>query len=220
MSKSTSKSWWGARGWRRWSVWRSPHGSRRGPDTRRQQGAAIPVRWAHDTAAVQDPTNAPRTRADHLRCFLAEQWTVVSNVRDRRSLAASLTAGDLPLEIQTAFSKAKLRFMPERYVDLHLECACPTGSSPAVTGGRVAEVRRRFRAQSVAAVQLRGWSARNCSTLCVAAPNPFRSEPEAEDCNRGIDPVKLEPLPADPKPTGPSGVSSSCPNRATAPAGR
>src|SRR6266700_129249 len=63
--------------------------------------------------------------------FSTEQWDrLLANLRDSSAIAKSLAAGDLPLEIQTAFSKADLRFMPERYVDLHLECACPDWLKP------------------------------------------------------------------------------------------
>lgn len=63
--------------------------------------------------------------------FVREEWDrLLAELRSRSSFVESLAAGDLPLETQTAFSKAKLRFMPERYVDLHLECACPDWLKP------------------------------------------------------------------------------------------
>ena len=63
--------------------------------------------------------------------FTDEQWTsLLAEVRDPDRLVRQLVSGDLPFEINTAFSRAGLRFMPERYVDLQLQCACPDWLKP------------------------------------------------------------------------------------------
>ncbi len=63
--------------------------------------------------------------------FSTDQWNqLMLEIRDPSRLATALAAGDLPFEISTAFSKANLRFMPERYVDLRLECGCPDWLKP------------------------------------------------------------------------------------------
>ncbi len=63
--------------------------------------------------------------------FTEEQWAkLLGEVRDHGLLAKQIESGDLPLELGTAYTKAKLRFMPERYTDLHLECACSDWLKP------------------------------------------------------------------------------------------
>jgi uncharacterized Zn finger protein len=204
MSKSTSKSWWGA-AWVE-KMERLAESSRFAQGARYAAGNKV-QRFRFDgrtiTAAVQDPTNAPPyTVRITFDAFSREQWDqLFSNVRDRRSLAASLTAGDLPLEIQTAFSKAKLRFMPERYVDLHLECACPDWLKPC--SHLVAawlKFAGDFERNPLLLFQLRGMErAELFDTLRGRAEPIPEAEPEAEDAIEESIPVKLEPLPADPE---------------------
>lgn len=135
--------------------------------------------------------------------FSREQWNqLFSNVRDWGSLAQSLAAGDLPLEIQTGFSKAKLRFMPERYVDLHLECGCPDWLKPC-KHLVAAWVRfgRDFERDPLLLFQLRGMERHELLEFLRgrAAPAP-EPEPEEEDTvDEETIPVRLEPLPADPE---------------------
>jgi uncharacterized Zn finger protein len=137
--------------------------------------------------------------------FTPEQWEqLFANVRDWPSLAASIAAGDLPLEIQTAFSKAKLRFMPERYVDLHLECGCSDWLKPC--NHLVAawlKFGQEFESDPMLLFRLRGMSPGELLAILRgrAVPAPVAEpEPEVEDePEEETVPVKLEPLPADPE---------------------
>jgi uncharacterized Zn finger protein len=82
-------------------------------------------------AKVQGSDELPYTVRISFDPFAPEQWTaLLAGIRDRASLLSQLSSGELPLEIRASFSKANLRFMPERYVDLHLECSCPDWLKP------------------------------------------------------------------------------------------
>jgi uncharacterized Zn finger protein len=199
-----SKSWWGA-------AWLEKM-ERLAESRRFQEGARYAagnnvqrLRFEGRTiiATVQSPSEPSYTVRITFDAFSHEQWDqLFANVRDRRSLAAALTAGDLPLEIQTAFSKAELRFMPERYADLHLECACPDWLKPCkhlvATWLKFA---RNFERDPLLLFQLRGMERAELFDVLggQAAPVP-EPEPEAEDTiEEEILPVKPEPLPADPE---------------------
>ena len=96
-----------------------------------------------------------------------------------------MLSGDLPLELQTAFAKAELRFMPERYVDLHLECACPDWLKPCKH--LMFELRGLKRDELLALLRNR---------QPAAVPEPGAAEDEFPELDV---PVKLESLPADPE---------------------
>jgi uncharacterized Zn finger protein len=153
-------------------------------------------------AMVQDSHEPPYTVRITFDAFSREQWDqLFANVRDGRSLAASLTKGDLPLDIQTAFSKAKLRFMPERYADLHLECGCPDWLKPCkhlvATWLKFAP---DFERDPLLLFQLRGMDRQQLYGSLggrAVVPEP-EAEPE-ETIEEEIIPVKLAALPADPE---------------------
>ena len=132
MSKDRAHNWWGA-------AWVEK--MERLAEPSRFAGGALYARTGFLPAIRFDGrTVAARVQVPHEPSYMVrisfdpfshEQWErLLAEVRDRGALASSLSSGDLPLEIQTAFSRAKLRFMPERYVDLHLECACPDWLKP------------------------------------------------------------------------------------------
>jgi uncharacterized Zn finger protein len=154
-------------------------------------------------AMVQGHGEPPYTVRITFDAFSREQFDeLFANVRDWRALASSLAAGDLPLEIQTAFSKAKLRFMPERYADLHLECACPDWLKPCkhLVAAWV-RFARDFERDPLLLFQLRGMERHELLEFLRgrAAPAP-EPKPEVEDeIEEETVPVRLEPLPADPE---------------------
>ena len=154
-------------------------------------------------AMVQGAGEPPCTVRITFDAFSREQWDqLFANVRDLRALAKALSARDLPLEIQTAFSKAKLRFMPERYADLHLECGCPDWLKPCkhLTAAWL-RFASDFERDPLLLFQLRGMERNQLFDFlrgrAVPAPEP---EPQEEDTiEEEIVPVNLEPLPADPE---------------------
>jgi uncharacterized Zn finger protein len=136
--------------------------------------------------------------------FSREQWEcLLAEVRDREfALASLISSGDLPLEIRTAFSKAKLRFMPERYADLHLECACPDWLKPCKhLVAAWLKFARDFERDPLLLFQLRGMGREELFDFLRgrAAPVPEPETEAEETIEEEILPVKLEPLPADPE---------------------
>jgi len=135
--------------------------------------------------------------------FTREQWDqLFANVRDWRSLASSLAAGDLPLEMQTAFSKAKLRFMPERYADLHLECACSDWLKPCahLVAGWL-KFGRDFERNPLLLFQLRGMERNELFAFLGGVTAPA-DEPEPEEDDQFEEetaPIRLQSLPSAPE---------------------
>jgi uncharacterized Zn finger protein len=200
-----SKSWWGAAWWEKME--------RLAESSRFSQGAyyaeknkveRIRLDGRTIVALVQGKNEEPFTVRITFDAFTREQWDqLFAHVRDRSALATSLAAGDLPLEIQTAFSKAKLRFMPERYADLHLECGCPDWLKPCkhLVAGWL-RFARDFERDPLLLFQLRGMDRKELFDLLggrtAPAPEP-QGELEEEDVDEEIVPVRLEPLPVNPE---------------------
>lgn len=204
MSQSASKSWWGA-AWmekmERLAESSRFHEGARCAEKNMVQRLRLDGRTV--TATVQGSGEPSFTVRITFDAFSREQWDqLFAKVRDWPALAASLAAGDLPLEIQTAFSKAKLRFMPERYADLHLECGCPDWLKPCRhLVAAWLKFARDFERDPLLLFQLRGMERKELLSFLrgrtAPAPEP---EPEEEDTTEEeIVPVRLEPLPADPE---------------------
>lgn len=201
-----SKNWWGA-------AWTEKM-ERLAESSRFKEGAAAAagnavqsVRLEGRTiiALVQLKLQPAYTVRITFDAFSREQWEqLFANVRDWRALASSLAAGELPLEIQTAFSKSKLRFMPERYADLHLECGCPDWLKPC--GHLVAawlRFGRDFERDPFLLFQLRGMERKELLDLlrggAAPAPEPEPELEEDEELEAKAILVKLQPLPVDPE---------------------
>ena len=137
--------------------------------------------------------------------FARRQWeSLLAEVRDRKALASSISSGDLPLELQTAFSKANLRFMPERYVDLHLECACPDWLKPCKHLVAVwLKFARDFDRDPFLVFELRGLKRDDLLALLRNRQPAAVREPEetdaAEEFPEVAVPLELEALLADPR---------------------
>ena len=120
MSKDRAHNWWGAAWVEKLERLAEPSRFAEGEQYART-GRVPAIRFDGRTIAakVQGPHEPPYMVRISFDPFSREQWDGVwVEVRDRGALASSIPSGDLPMEIQTAFSKVKLRFMPERYVDL------------------------------------------------------------------------------------------------------
>lgn len=151
-------------------------------------------------ARVQVPHEPPYIVRISFDPFSHEQWEcLLAEVRDRNALASAISSGDLPLELQTAFAKAKLRFMPERYVDLHLECACPDWLKPCKHLVAVwLKFARDFDRDPFLLFELRGLKRDDLVAILrnprsAAVPEPEEEFPEIEV------PMELAALPADPE---------------------
>jgi uncharacterized Zn finger protein len=200
-----SKNWWGA-AWQE-KMERLAESSRFKEGGAAAAGNAVQrVRLDGRTmvALVQLKLQPAYTVRITFDAFSREQWDhLFANVRDWRALASSLTEGELPLEIQTAFVKAKLHFMPERYADLHLECGCPDWLKPcAHLVAAWLRFGRDFERNPFLLFQLRGMERKELLDLLLGGAPAPEPEPEfAGDEVREAEtiPVNLQPLPADPQ---------------------
>ncbi len=199
-----SRNWWGA-------VWLEKMEklaeSRRFSDGMKYAAANRVLQMRFEgrtvTARVQGTAEQPYTVRITFDPFADDQWEALfSNVRDRRALAKSLSEGDLPLEIQTAFTKAKLRFMPERHVDLHMECACPDWLKPCKHLVAVwLKFGRDFERDPFLLFQLRGMKHDDLFDLLQGRPQPMPEPEPASGPEPDFDPlpVQLQALPTDPE---------------------
>lgn len=200
MSQETARSWWGA-------AWVEK--MQRLAESRRfeagakyaRTGRVSPIEFHGRTliAKVQGSQEQPYTVRITFDPFLPEQWTrLLAELRDHKKLAGQLLAGNLPLEIQTAFSKASLRFMPERYTDLHLECACPDWLKPCKHLVAVwLKFARDFDRDPCLLFELRGLKRDELFALLYDRPLAAIPE-EKEELPDATIPVTPEALPADP----------------------
>src|SRR5580658_5097279 len=209
MSKDTARNWWGAAWVEKIERLAEPKRFAEGAKYART-GFLPAVRFDGRTVAarVQVPHEPPYMVRISFDPFSREQWEgLLAEVRDRGALASSISSGDLPMEVQTAFSKANLRFMPERYVDLHLECACPDWLKPCKHMVAVwLKFARDFDREPFLVFELRGMRRDELLALLrnrqpAAVPEPVEgvaAVEEAEEFPEVAVPLKLESLPADP----------------------
>ena len=204
MSKDWARNWWGAA----WvdKMERLAEPSRFAGGAQYARTGFLPaIRFDGRTVAarVQVPHEPPFMVRISFDPFSHEEWDrLLAEVRDRSALASSISSGDLPLEIQTAFSKAKLRFMPERYVDLHLECACPDWLKPCKHLVAVwLKFARDFDHDPFLLFELRGLKRDELLAILRNRPPAAVAQPEAveDEFPEVAVPLKLESLPADPE---------------------
>jgi uncharacterized Zn finger protein len=206
MSKDRARHWWGA-AWVEKMERLAERSRFVEGDLYAQKGSVPAVRFDGRTIAakVQGPNEPPYTVRISFDFFSREQWDgLFAEVRDRGALASSISAGDLPLEIQTAFSKAGLRFMPERYVDLHLECACPDWLKPCKHLVAVwLKFARDFDHDPFLLFELRGLKRDELLAILGNRRPAAVSEPEETDAEEEFPeiavPIELAALPADPE---------------------
>jgi uncharacterized Zn finger protein len=155
-------------------------------------------------AAMQGWGESPVTVRISFGAFTPEQWDqLFAAIRDPRSLASSLAAGDLPIEAQTAFAKAKLRFMPERGVDLQIQCGCADWLKPCKhLAAAWLQFGQDFERDPSLLFQLRGLGRDELfARLRGAGPDPARSAASEVDEPFEEEAVVLQPqpLPANPE---------------------
>ena len=206
MSKDWARNWWGAAWVEKMERLAEPKRFSEGAKYART-GFLPAIRFDGRTVAarVQVPREPPYMVRISFDPFSHEQWEcLLAEVRDRNALASSISSGDLPLEIQTAFSKARLRFMPERYVDLHLECACPDWLKPCKHLVAVwLKFARDFDHDPFLLFELRGLKRDELLAILrnrrpAAVPEPEETD-AAEEFPEIAAPIELAALPADPE---------------------
>jgi uncharacterized Zn finger protein len=203
MSTVWSRNWWGAAWVEKMARLAEPRRFADGEKYARTGRVSV-IRFDGRTvtAKVQGSRELPYTVRISIDPFSGEQWeSLLAHVRDRAALASSISSGDLPLETQTAFSKAKLRFMPERYEDLHLECACPDWLKPCKHLVAVwLKFARDFDREPFLVFELRGLKREALLALLSNRQPADVPEPDEVEEFPEVDvPPKIESLPADPE---------------------
>jgi uncharacterized Zn finger protein len=82
-------------------------------------------------ARVQGSRSTPYEVSISLTPLTDEQWNGIAEVVSQQVIyAAKLLSGEMPVEIEEAFSAAKLSLFPVRKTDLKTSCSCPDASNP------------------------------------------------------------------------------------------
>lgn len=126
------ESWWAKR-WIR-SLERFGLGERlvRGRKYARDgQVLSINVEPGLVTAMVQGTRAKPYLVQITMTTLTAAQWDALVAVLSRQAIfAARLLAGEMPDDIEGAFSDAGIALFPDRALDLETDCTCPDWSNP------------------------------------------------------------------------------------------
>ncbi|MCK4660452.1 MAG: SWIM zinc finger family protein [Phycisphaerae bacterium] len=126
------QSWWA----KRWiAVLESFHiGARLGRGrsyARRGQVLSIDVSEGCVTAEVQGSRSQPYRVAIKVKPLSAAQWKKLAKALSGQALfVAKLLAGEMPQDIEEAFTDAGLSLFPEKLKDLKTDCSCPDWSNP------------------------------------------------------------------------------------------
>ncbi len=95
------------------------------------QVLSIEIAKGQISAKVQGSRPSPYKVTIKLKPLRPRQWSAVAGaVSGQAVFASKLLAGEMPREIEEAFSAAKVALFPERHSDLETECSCPDWSNP------------------------------------------------------------------------------------------
>lgn len=129
---SFGTSWWA----KRWiAVLESFHiGARLGRGrsyARRGQVLSIDIGKGSVKAKVQGSFARPYDITIEVKPLSKAEWKKLAETLASQALyAAKLLAGEIPQDIETVFTKAKLSLFPEKLKDLTTDCSCPDWSNP------------------------------------------------------------------------------------------
>jgi uncharacterized Zn finger protein len=95
------------------------------------QVLSIEIDEGNVTAQVQGSRPKPYDVTIEVKTLPAASWNKLANVLSQQAVfAAKLLTGEMPQDIETAFTKAKLSLFPEKLKDLETDCSCPDWSNP------------------------------------------------------------------------------------------
>ena len=98
---------------------------------RKGQVISIDVQPGMVRAKVQGTMSEPYKVSIALKPLSDEDWDKVTGVMaSKAAFAAGLLSGEMPQNIEEAFSEARISLFPERNRDLETECSCPDWSNP------------------------------------------------------------------------------------------
>ena len=95
------------------------------------QVLAIEVRPGEVTSRVQGSRSKPYKVSIRLLPLPDKDWTMVEHVMGERAVfMAKLLAGEMPHEIEEAFSSCRINLFPASPRDLATDCSCPDWANP------------------------------------------------------------------------------------------
>lgn len=98
---------------------------------RRGQVLSIDIDKGRVTAAVQGSRSRPYDVVIKVKTLSAAKWRKLAKTLSGQALfAAKLLAGEMPQDIEEAFTGAGLSLFPEKLRDLVTDCSCPDWSNP------------------------------------------------------------------------------------------
>ena len=98
---------------------------------RRGQVVSIDIRAGIVKAKVQGSMPKPYNVDIKLKPLSAAEWDAVVDAMAAQAIfAAKLLAGEMPQDIEQAFSAARTSLFPSRHKDLETDCSCPDSSNP------------------------------------------------------------------------------------------
>ena len=98
---------------------------------RKGQVTAIKIEPGKVTAKVQGSRPQPYAVAIEIDKLTAKDWDkLVGELNAQAAFAAKLLAGEMPPDIESAFTKAGLSLFPKAQKDLRTACSCPDYSNP------------------------------------------------------------------------------------------
>lgn len=98
---------------------------------RRGQVISIDIDKGVVTAEVQGSRPSPYHVSIKVKTLSQSKWKKLAEILSKRaSFAAKLLAGEMPSDIEDAFSEAGLSLFPEKKSDLKTDCSCPDWANP------------------------------------------------------------------------------------------
>lgn len=98
---------------------------------RQGQVRSIDIQPGVVKAKVQGSMPKPYSVTIELHPLTEKEWDIVADAMASQALfAAKLLAGEMPTNIEEAFSTVKLSLFPTRLNDLHTNCSCPDWANP------------------------------------------------------------------------------------------
>ena len=168
---------------------------------RQGQVAALTIEPGIVKAKVQGSMPRPYNIKIQLQPLSDQEWErVIDAMAEQAIFAAKLLAGEMPNNIEEAFSAAHLSLFPTRTQDLQTSCSCPDWANPCKHIAAVYYVLAdQFDADPFLIFQLRG---RNKNTLIAElrarrtsmAPvvETVRAEATPQEVERPVEPLNLE----------------------------
>lgn len=130
--RTFGKSWWAKR-WIR-VLENFNIGARLGSGrayARKGQVTSVEIRPGKVIAQVQGTRPHPYKVSIGVKTLSKTQWKKIASLLSRRAIfAAKLLTGEMPDNIEEAFTEAGLTLFPRRAGDLKTDCSCPDWSNP------------------------------------------------------------------------------------------